>query len=118
MYSDKVKKRTLLIVLLLVACIIVCLLVGQSIRAGGKNLQEESAGAIRETIRTAARQCYVVEGVYPLAQLRHVDVERAVFQGRGMDGAAFVFVKPVPPFVVARLSPGHAPGQQAASESQ
>ena len=65
MYSDKVKKRTLLIVLLLVACIIVCLLVGQSIRAGGKNLQEESAGAIRETIRTAARQCYVVEGVYP-----------------------------------------------------
>ena len=65
MYSAKVKKRTLLIVLLLVACIIVCLLVGQSIRAGGKNLQEESAGAIRETIRTAARQCYVVEGVYP-----------------------------------------------------
>ena len=41
MYSDKVKKRTLLIVLLLVACIIVCLLVGQSIRAGGKNLQED-----------------------------------------------------------------------------
>ena len=28
-------------------------------------VQEESAGAIRETIRTAARQCYVVEGVYP-----------------------------------------------------
>ena len=65
MYSDKVKKRTLLIVILLAACIIAALLVGQAVRDSRENLREESVGAIRETIRSAARQCYVVEGVYP-----------------------------------------------------
>lgn len=64
MYSDRVKKKTgwlmLLAVLLLLA-----LLLAVSFGSSGRDVSDEGAAAIRETVRRSALQCYVVEGVYP-----------------------------------------------------
>ena len=64
MYSDRAKKRTGVIALLLG----VLLLAGLSYLCfghWGRDVSEEAAAAIRETVRRSALQCYVVEGVYP-----------------------------------------------------
>ena len=64
MYSDRAKKKTGLIVLILILLLIALLAVlcfGHS----GRDVSEEGAEAIRETVRRSALQCYVVEGVYP-----------------------------------------------------
>ncbi len=64
MYSDRKKKRTglfaLALALLLLAALTV-LVFGHS----GRDVSEEGAAAIRETVRRSALQCYAVEGVYP-----------------------------------------------------
>ncbi|MBQ9015052.1 MAG: hypothetical protein IJ109_02930 [Firmicutes bacterium] len=65
MYSDKVKKTTLLIVSLLILCLIAAALVWWAVSAGTRNMKEEGVTALKQTITSAARQCYVVEGVYP-----------------------------------------------------
>jgi hypothetical protein len=64
MYSDRAKKKTGLIVLILILLLIALLAV---LRFGhsGRDVSEEGAEAIRETVRRSALQCYVVEGVYP-----------------------------------------------------
>lgn len=62
MYSDKkVRRRAWLTVA--AAVIIVAVLLLQVF--GRSDLTEDSAEAIRETVRRSALQCYVVEGVYP-----------------------------------------------------
>ncbi len=64
MYTDRVKKRTGWLVLLLVLLLFAALLAlcfGRSAR----DVSEEGAAAIHETVRRGALQCYVVEGVYP-----------------------------------------------------
>ncbi len=63
MYSDRVKKNWVwpLLALLLLAAV----LLGLRFSGSGKDVSEESAAAIRETVRRGALQCYVVEGVYP-----------------------------------------------------
>ena len=64
MYSDRAKKYTGLLALALV----LLLLVGLTALAfghSGRDVSEEGAAAIRETVRRSALQCYVVEGVFP-----------------------------------------------------
>ena len=64
MYSDKVRKKTgvLLLALILLLCVLLSALrFGRS----GRDISEEGAAAIRETVSRSALQCYVVEGVYP-----------------------------------------------------
>ena len=64
MYSDRSKKKTgllLLVIVLLLLALLVWLRFGHS----GRDVSEEGAAAIRETVRRSALQCYVVEGVYP-----------------------------------------------------
>jgi hypothetical protein len=64
MYSDK--KRSIVPVVLTVL-LIICLICGiLALRVfPGSAITEESAAAIREAVERSARQCYVVEGVYP-----------------------------------------------------
>ncbi len=64
MYSDK--KRSILPVIL-TALLILCLICGVlAMRVlPGSAINEESAAAIQDAVERSARQCYVVEGVYP-----------------------------------------------------
>ena len=65
MYRDA-KKKTV-IYLILAAAVIAVLAAGIAVFTGLQReaLLEEGAVSIRETVEKAARQCYVVEGVYP-----------------------------------------------------
>ena len=65
MYSDLVKNRFGWLWLVLAAAVLlaaVTLLLG---RGSSRELEEESAAAIREAVRRCALQCYAVEGVHP-----------------------------------------------------
>lgn len=64
MYSDIKNKNTIKILLALAVIILICL-VAFVFRNSGRDLSEESAQAIQETVKKSALQCYVVEGVYP-----------------------------------------------------
>ena len=64
MYSDRKKKKTGLL-LLAAALVLLSLLLILCFGHSGRDLSEEGAAAIRETVRRSALQCYVVEGVYP-----------------------------------------------------
>ena len=64
MYSDRVEKKTgwlILVIALLLLALVLALAFGHS----GRDVSEEGAAAIHETVRRSALQCYVVEGVYP-----------------------------------------------------
>jgi len=62
MYSDrKEKKGGLLVLALLLLAGLTAFIFARS----GRDVSEEGAAAIRETVRLSALQCYVVEGVYP-----------------------------------------------------
>ena len=64
MYSDTEQKRGWLgpLLILLAAVVIVALIV---LRDPGRDISQESAVAIKDAVERCARQCYVVEGVYP-----------------------------------------------------
>ncbi len=64
MYSEPVKRRTGLLVFLIVL-VLFAVMVGLVFLHSGRDISEEGATAIRETVRRSALQCYVVEGVYP-----------------------------------------------------
>lgn len=64
MYSDQKKKKTGWIVFA-AALLILAVLLLLVFKDSGRDVSEESAAAIRETVRRSAQQCYVVEGVYP-----------------------------------------------------
>lgn len=64
MYSDHAKKKSGLLILLL-ALLLLALLTVLCFGHSGRDVSEEGAAAIRETVRRSALQCYVVEGVYP-----------------------------------------------------
>ena len=55
MYSDKVKRTTLLIVCLLILCLIAGVLAWWAVGAGSRNIREEGAAALKQTITSAAR---------------------------------------------------------------
>ena len=64
MYSDKAKKS--LGWLWLLAVLVLAALIWAYIAAAeGSARRDNSVGAIREAVESSARQCYVVEGVYP-----------------------------------------------------
>ncbi len=64
MYSDRTKKKTGLLAAVLVVLFLFALTVF-SFSHMGRDVSEEGAAAIRETVRRSALQCYVVEGVFP-----------------------------------------------------
>ena len=64
MYSDRQTKRTGLLAFLVVL-LLLAVLTGLVFGHSGRDISEEGAAAIRETVRRNALQCYVVEGVYP-----------------------------------------------------
>ncbi len=64
MYSDRRKKRGGLLALML-ALLLLAGLTAAVFGHSGRDVSEEGAAAIRETVRRGAQQCYVVEGVYP-----------------------------------------------------
>lgn len=65
MYSDKIEKNRVWMWRALALAALVAL-IWCFIRLGcGKESRENGAAAIRETVEAGARQCYVVEGVYP-----------------------------------------------------
>ena len=65
MYSDKNEKNRVWLWRALALAALVAL-IWCFIRLGcGKESRENGAAAIRETVEAGARQCYVVEGVYP-----------------------------------------------------
>ncbi len=65
MYSDKVRKTTILLLCLLILCVIAGALSYWAVSSGNKNMSEESAAALQQAISSSARQCYIVEGAYP-----------------------------------------------------
>ena len=72
MYSDKIEKNRVWLWRALALAALVALIWG-FIRLGcGKESRENGAAAIRETVEAGARQCYVVEGVYP-PDLRYLE---------------------------------------------
>lgn len=65
MYSDEKKKSLSWLWLALALLVLGALLWGFTAAAEGSAKRENSVAAIREAVETGARQCYVVEGVYP-----------------------------------------------------
>lgn len=65
MYSDKAKKSLNWLWLCLAALALLALLWAYVTAAEGSARHENSIASIRETVESSARQCYVVEGVYP-----------------------------------------------------
>ena len=64
MYTDKVRKKRWVLILLcvLLACV---LLVYRGRQVSADHISQESASAIRSAIQNSALQCYCVEGAYP-----------------------------------------------------
>ena len=65
MYSDATSKRRSRLLWLAVLLVLVLLVLCTDMWKPGRDLSEESAAAIQEAVQRTARQCYVVEGVYP-----------------------------------------------------
>ena len=64
MYSDRKEKKTGVLVTVL-AILLVLVIAVAAFGHSGRDVSEEGAAAIRETVRRSALQCYAVEGVYP-----------------------------------------------------
>ena len=65
MYSDATSKRRSRLLWLWILLALVILVLCTAVWKPGRDLSEESAAAIQEAVQRTARQCYVVEGVYP-----------------------------------------------------
>lgn len=65
MYSDRVEKSYAWLWRILALVALTALIWGFVRLGGGKETRENGAAAIREAVEAGARQCYVVEGVYP-----------------------------------------------------
>ena len=72
MYSDKAEKNRPWLWYTLAAAVLIVLIWLFIRSAGGSENRENAAAAIREAVETSARQCYVVEGVYP-PDLRYLE---------------------------------------------
>lgn len=65
MYSDQKTKKTAWL-WLAAAIVVLLLIVGLLLAsAGGRELRDSGAAAIRTAVERSARQCYAVEGIYP-----------------------------------------------------
>jgi hypothetical protein len=65
MYSDKAAKSRAWLWILLALILLAALVFGLVSAAGSENGRDNAAAAIRRTVESSARQCYVIEGVYP-----------------------------------------------------
>lgn len=65
MYTDQKKKRLPQILLCAVVVLAAVVFGPAAVRNAGSDINGESAQALKEAIRRCARQCYVVEGIYP-----------------------------------------------------
>ena len=65
MYADRIKHWGIRIGIGLLAVVLLVAGIALFTRASRQDLLKESAGAIEQTIRKNALQCYVIEGVYP-----------------------------------------------------
>lgn len=65
MYTDKKRKIGLQLLLAALALAAAVLLSGQVRRNSGQDVAQASAAALKAAVERSARQCYVVEGVYP-----------------------------------------------------
>ena len=65
MYSDKTKERSPLPGLLVILAVVLAVVWLAFGRRSGKDISEEAAAAVRDAVLRSARQCYVVEGIYP-----------------------------------------------------
>jgi len=72
MYSDKAEKNRSWLWYTLAVFVLIALIWFFIRAAGGSESRENGAAAIREAVETSARQCYVVEGVYP-PDLRYLE---------------------------------------------
>lgn len=64
MYSDQKRKHFGWLAALLALLLALALCFGLA-RGHERDLSDEAAAAIRDAVERSARQCYVVEGVYP-----------------------------------------------------
>lgn len=65
MYVDKKRKRWPYVVLAGAVLIAAAVIIYQAARVSARDIQEESAVALKAAIERNALQCYVVEGTYP-----------------------------------------------------
>ncbi len=65
MYSDKVRRWRLGLCIGIMAVALLAGAVALLFHGSRKELMDESAFAIEQTIQKSALQCYVIEGVYP-----------------------------------------------------
>lgn len=65
MYADRIKRWGIWVGIGLLAVVLLAAGIALLSRASRRDLLEESAGAIEQTIRKSALQCYAIEGVYP-----------------------------------------------------
>ena len=65
MYSDRKKSKAPLIVCLIILAVLVALIALWAFKVPTKDIQEETAAAVKSAVERSALQCYVVEGVYP-----------------------------------------------------
>ena len=65
MYSDSASKKHSWLIILAFLILAAAALSFFVIRDPGRDLSEESAVAIEAAVTRSARQCYVVEGIYP-----------------------------------------------------
>lgn len=67
MYVDKKKKRWPAFLWGLAGVVAAICLWCLAVPASGKDMDEESAKAVKEAVERCALQCYVVEGAYPVS---------------------------------------------------
>lgn len=65
MYVDKKRRRWPYLVLAAAVLLTAVLLICRTAQTSARDIQEESAVALRAAIQRNALQCYVVEGAYP-----------------------------------------------------
>ena len=68
MYSDKKKNRipaAAIALLAVLAAVLVWYFTSVFSAVSSRDINDESAAAIRDAISSGARQCYAVEGIYP-----------------------------------------------------
>ena len=65
MYSDSTSKKRSRLLWLFILIVLAALILLIAVKKPGRDISEESAAAIQAAVQRSARQCYVVEGVYP-----------------------------------------------------
>ena len=65
MYTDRKSKRWLWLAAAVLLGVLLGVVIGWGRYVSARHVAEQSASALKEAVLRSARQCYVVEGVYP-----------------------------------------------------